>query len=419
MDLAGLNLIAARFGVRFLAGQTDTISIPIANDHPLFDGVADMIFGNGTTLEVLAGAEPATQVLLESHSQRAMGPVGVLATHQRGKVLLFGDAGTFGNAHTFRSDIGQAKFLKQMIFGLLPAGPAPRYGWEEGMQFRVNLKQEQIISGYPEFMQIFNLPRPEGTEVFTSAMRQIDLEASGGHAGAFGSRDFVSAVSGREAAFDLSIGASVGRGFQVSWSDSKGTLSAKLLPKGRLVNPGVPDGDGLTAWQSILLNDAICAPLKNYAQFGEKWKAEGLVSLPHAQLTMSPNLVPAFSDYIFEGQAEYQGKACYLFSRVTRLEGESWSTSDLVEPQYAMQFDAREIEIQAGGLMAVAKYWISQDGLLPVHTEMKVSAALWWHDPRFPSKYVGTHDSKNYENWETVSFNATYGRVLSVDFELQ
>jgi hypothetical protein len=101
------------------------------------------------------------------------------------------------------------------------------------------------------------------------------------------------------------------------------------------------------------------------------------------------------------------------------LEGKSWSTSDLVGPEFAMQFNALEIEIQAGGLMAVAKYWISQDELLPVHTEMKVSAALWWRDPRFPSKYVGTHDSKNYENWETFSFNATYGRVLSVDFELQ
>lgn len=419
IDFAGLNLIAERFGVLFLAGQTDTISIPIANDHPLFDGVDDMIFGNGTTLEVLASAEPTTQVLLESHSQRALGPVAVLATHQRGKVLLFGDAGTFGNAHVFRSDIGQAEGLKQMIFGMLPDGPAPRYGWKEGLQIRVDLKQEQIVSGYPEFMQIFNLPRPEGTKIYSAGMRQIDLEASGGSADAIGSRDYVSAVSSREATFDLAFGASDGRGFQVSWSAPQGALSARLLPTGRLVNPGIPGGDELIAWQAVLLNEAVGAPLKSYALPGEKWTAEGLVSLPHVQLAMSPRLVNTSSSYRFDGKADYHGKPCYLFSRVTRLEGKDWSTADLVGLEYAMQFNAREIEIQAAGQLAVAKYWISQDTLLPVHTEVNVSAALWWRDPRFPSKYVGTHDSKNYENWETISFVASYGRVLTVDFEVQ
>lgn len=419
IDFAGLNRIAQRFGVRFLATQTDTISIPIANDHPLFDGVKDIIFGNGTTLEVLPSAEPTTQVLLESHNQRALGPVGVLATHQRGKVLLFGDAGTFGNAHVFRSDIGQAEGLKQMMFGLLPDGPAPRYGWEEGLQVRVRLKQEQILSGYPEFMEIFSLPHPEGTEVYTSGMRQIDLEASGGSADAFGSRDYVSAVCSREATFDLAIGASDGRGFAVSWSDPQGALTAKLLPTGRLVNPGIPEGDDLIAWQAVLLNEAVGAPLKSYALPGEKWTAEGLVSLPHVQLAMSPRLVKSSSSYRFEGKADYHGKPCFVFSRVTRLEGKDWSTADLVGAEYAMQFNAREIEIQAAGQLVVARHWISQDALLPVHTEVNVTAALWWRDPRFPSRYVGTHDSKNYENWETVNFVATYGRVLTVDFEVQ
>ncbi|MEZ5277027.1 MAG: hypothetical protein R3F07_11655 [Opitutaceae bacterium] len=419
IDFAGLNLIAERFGVRFLPGQTDTISIPIANDHPLFDGVDDMIFGNGTTLEVLASAEPTTQVLLESHSQKALGPVAVLATYQRGKVLLFGDAGSFGNAHVFRSDIGQAEGLRQMVFGLLPDGPAPRYGWKEGLQMRVHLKQEQIVSGYPEFMQIFKLPLPEGTQTYASGMRQIDLEASGGAADAFGSRDFVSAVFSREAVFDLDIGASDGRGFPVSWSDPRGGLTAKLLPNGRQVNPGVPKGEDLIAWQAVLLNDAVGAPLRSYALPGEKWTAEGLVSLPHAQLLMSPRRVNAPSDFLFEGKADYRGVPCYLFSRVTRLEGEDWSPDDIVGREFAMQFNARGIKIVGGGQLAVAKYWISQDALLPVHTEVKVSAALWWHDGRFPSRYVGTHDSKNYENWETVNFVASFGRVLTVDFEVQ
>ncbi|MEJ1972473.1 MAG: hypothetical protein WDM96_08480 [Lacunisphaera sp.] len=81
-----------------------------------------------------------------------------------------------------------------------------------------------------------------------------------------------------------------------------------------------------------------------------------------------------------------------------------------------MQFSARDIHLLNAGQLAVAHYWISKDTLLPRHTEVKVSAALWWRDPRFPSQYIGTHDSKNHENWTTINLNLTYGRVLSVDF---
>ena len=418
-DLVGLNLIAQKFGVRFLARQTDTISIPIPNDHALFDGVRDIIYGNGTTLEILPSAEPATQILLESHSPRALGPVAVLATHRKGKVLVIGDAGSFGNAHIFRSDIGQAQGLQQMIYGLLPDGPVPRYGWHEGMQLKVHLKQEQIISGYPEFMQIFDLPRPAGTKVYSSMMRDIDLAAAGAPSIGFGRRDFVSAVSLREAVLDLVIGSSDSRSFKISWRDAQGSLPAKLLPSGRLIAPGIPIGDELIAWQSVLLNDVVCAPLKAYAQPGDKWWAEGMAGLPQAQLTMSPRLVPILSHYKFEGESTYEGKECYLFSRVTRLEGKNWTPSDLIGTEYAMQFHAHEIEIQAGGQLAIAKYWIGKASLLPVHTEITVSAAFWWRDPRFPAKYIGTHDSKNYENWAFINLNATYGRKLTVDFELK
>jgi len=418
VDFVGLNRIAHKFGVQFLAKQTNTISIPIANDHPVFDGPKDIIFGNGTTVEILGTAEPTTQVLLESHSDTALGPVAVLATYGKGKVLMFGDAGTFGNAHAFRSDIDHAQALRQMMLALLPDGPAPRYGWKADMKLRVKVKQEQIVSGYPEFMRVFNLPHPEGTKVFTSGMRQIDLEASGGSAGLVASKDFVSVVSKQDAKFDLSIGESDGRRFQIAWSDSQGSLDAKLLPSGRFVTPGIPDSGTLVDWQSILLNDVIGAPLKAYAQPGEKWSAEGLASLPQLQLTMATRLEQASSDYAFEGEADYQGTPCYLFSRVTRLEGKDWAPIDLIDPAYAMQFNERDIEIQAGGQLAVAKYWISRDSLLPVHTEIKVSASIWWQDSRFPAKYVGTHDSKNYENWEAINFVATYGRVLTADFEV-
>ena len=306
-----------------------------------------------------------------------------------------------------------------MILGLLPDGPVPRYGWKEGMELRVKLKQETIVSGYPEFMQMFKLPRPEGTTVHTSGMRQIDLEASGGSSGAFGSRDFVSAVLNREAVFDLRIGEADGHGHRVTWSEGTGELPATLLPSGRFLRPGVPVGENLVQWQDVLLTEAMAAPLKAYAQPGEQWTADGLAGLPHAQLGMSPRLVPARSDFTFEGEAVHEGRPCYLIKRVTRLEGKDWNSGDIVDPEYGMQFNARDITIQAGGQMAVGKYWIDRETLLPVHTEIRVSAAIWWRDPRFPAKYVGTHDSKNYENWETINFNATFGRVLVVDFELE
>lgn len=418
-DFTGLNRIAQRFGVEFLATQTDTISIPIPHDSPWFDGVRDMIFGNGTTLKILDSAESGTEVLFESHSKRALGPVAVIATHGKGKVLLFGDAGTFGNAHAFRSDLDHDQALRQMILGLLPDGPVPHYGWKEGMKLRVKLKQEKIISAYPEFMQMFKLPRPDGTKVYASGMRQIDLDATGGNAATFGSRDFVSAVSTREAVFNLKIGKSDGRGYRATWSDSIGELPATLLPKGRFLSPGIPVGEELIQWQGILLNEAIGAPLKAYAQPGERWTADSLASLPHAQLRMSSRLVPASSDYTFEGESVYEGQPCYLIKQVTRLEGKNWNPSDIVGPEYAMQFSAQEITIQAGGQLAIGHYWINRDTLLPVRAEIRVSATMWWRDPRFPAKYLGTHDSKNYENWETINFNATFGRVLGVDFELE
>ncbi len=417
VDFAGLNRIARRFGVEFQAAQTDTISIPVPADSPWFDGVADIIFGNGTTLKVLDSAEPTTAVILESHSERAPGPVAVIATHGQGKVLLFGDAGTFGNAHAFRGDIGQAEGLRQMLLALLPDGPLPRYGWESGQKFRVKLKQEKIVSGYPEFMQMFQMPRAEGTEVFTSGMRQIDLEAAGG--GSFGSRDFVSAVSTQEAEFDLEIGESKGHASQAVWQDGEGELSAMVLPNGRLISPGVPTSERLVQWQNVLLNEVIAAPLKSYAQVGEQWTADGLASLPQARLSLVSKLVPAEFDYTFAGEATHDGRPCYLIKQVARLEGEDWNPADIVGPEYAMQFNALDITMQAGGQLAIGHYWIDRETLLPVHAEIRVSATIWWQDPRFPAKYIGTHDSKNYENWETINFNATFGRVLKIDFELQ
>jgi len=419
LDFVGMNRIARRFGVQFLGKQTDTLSIPIANDHPIFDGVPGIIFGNGTTLEVLPSASADTTVILAADHGSSPGPVGVIASHGEGKALFFGDAGTFGNAHTFRDDLGHDRALRQMMFALLPDGPAPRYRFSEDTKLRVKIQQEQILSGYPEWMRVFNLPRNKGGLIYTSGMRQIDLEASGGSATNFASHDFVSVVANQAVDLHLAIGAANGRSHALSFQQGDDSLRARILPSGRIIDPAVPSSRDLAAWQATLTNELILGPLKPYALPGESWPAAGLAAVPQLQLTTSPHFVSADSTITFEGPRDYQGRPCFLFRKVTRLNGKNWAPESLVSPEYAMQFNSREIAILAAGLHSVAHYWVSADSLLPVRTEIKVASALWWKDDRFPARYLGTHDSMNYENWETKNFNATYGRTLTADFEVE
>lgn len=64
----------------------------------------------------------------------------------------------------------------------------------------------------------------------------------------------------------------------------------------------------------------------------------------------------------------------------------------------------------------VSEYWIHRTTKLPVHTKVSTTATVWWEDRRFPAKYVGSHDSKNNENWESRNFVIIYGRVLEANF---
>ena len=417
-DVKGMNMIGQQFGVQFQAAQTDTISIPIPPDHAAFDDASSIIFGNGTTIEITPVEGSETIVLLESHSERALGPVATITKHGQGKVLLFGDAGTFGNAHTFRQDIGQSDSLKQLIYALLPDGALPRYSWKEGTSLQIKVQQEQIISGYPEFLRVFKFPQPEGSRVYTSGMREIDLAASGAST-SFGSRDFASVVAQNEGTFELEIGASNAAGNLATCSDDQGSMQAKLMPSGRALNPTLPSSSKLVQWQTHLLHELIAAPLRPYAQPGETWSAHGLVALPHGQLSMTPKWVEASSDYQMIGSTDWNGTACVLIRQITQVDSTDWDPADLVEPAYSALFNREEITFQAGGLYRVAHYWISQETQLPVHTEITVASTLWWTDPKFPAKYLGTHDSKNYENWETINFNLSFGRTLTADFEVQ
>jgi hypothetical protein len=413
-DWAGMNTVARRFGLRFAAVQTETILIPIPADDPHFDGPGAMIFGNGTTVEILPEAEGRAEVWLENTREQAPGPVAVMTRHGQGKVLLFGDAGTLGNAHAFRGDVGHVRAVREMMLGLLDDGPVPRYGWEEGQRFQVRVEQEQIISGYPEFLEVFKLPQAEGTEVFTSGMRLIDLQSAG--ANAVGSKDFVSAVSRQEATFAMEVGATEGSGHDLTWRDEAGGFGSTVLGSGRQVRSTAPRGDTLVAWHGSLLHELLLAPLRAHAQAGDRWQARHPVRLPNLQLGPTARWEEAMVDTEFVGEAEQAGRPCYVFAQIVLLEDQDWTVADLVEDAYAVRFDPTMLAVQAGGQLVVARYWIDRDSLLPVRSELRVSAAVWWNDNRFPASYIGSHDSKNYENWETTNFVVSYGRTLTAEF---
>lgn len=415
-DFAGMNLIGARFGAQFLPTQTDTISVPIAPDHPVFDGVSDIIFGNGATLAIAEKSSLDAVVLMASHREGVEGPVAVLITHGKGKVLMLGDAGTLGNAHAFRGDTGHAEGLRQMMFALLPDGPMPHYGWSKGSALQVNVREEQVVSGYPEFMDVFGLPYPDGTTVYSSGMRQIDLEASGASANAATSKDFVSVVSERSGEFTLRIGEASGGGFAVDWQIGDQAVAAKLMPNGRMRESEMPQGRAGIDWSPVLMNEVIGGPLRTYALPGDNWSASRLVRWPQLQLGAAARHENTEGTFHFVGEEDYAGEPCFRFKRVVELDGSAWSMGDLVDAEYAAHIESRGLVVQAGGMLTVSEYWISRTTHLPVYTKVSTTATVWWEDPRFLAKYVGSHDSKNYENWERINFVVTYGRVLEADF---
>ena len=416
LDFAGLNEIGRRFGAQFIASQTDTILVPIPPDHAVFDGVSDIIFGNGALVDIAPEANARTTVLMSSHREGVEGPVAVLIEYGQGKVILLGDAGTLGNAHAFRGDTGHAEGLRQMMFALLPDGPMPRYGWAEGTSLRVDIREEQVISGYPEFMDVFRLPHAEGTQVFSSGMRQIDLQASGVEAGTAQSKDFVSAVRERTGEFSLSLGATDGRTHAAEWQHGDQAVKAQLKANGRQTGTELMGAGALRDWMAVLEHEVLVAPLKTYALPGDQWTTEVLARLPQLQLGDVARLELTDARYEFLGESDFAGQPCFRFKRVVELEGGDWAVADLVNAANAAQVQSWGLEVQAGGMMVVLEYWIHQESRLPVHTRVSTTASIWWEDPRFPAKYVGSHDSRNYENWETTNFVVTYGRVLEADF---
>ena len=424
-DYVGMNRIARKFGIELQLAETGTLTVPPASDDPIFHDIDNIIYGNGNTLHVLPEANPATKVVLRDPREGKDGaPLAVIAPHGRGRVLIFGDAGTFGNAHLFRDDLNHAQALAQMIDGLLPDGPLPAYGWKKGQRLRVRLQHEQLFSGYEHENRLMALPMPERRIRVESKPRAHDLaSAPSGTAGAVAAADttrYTTNLLKDAAAFTLSIGAFDGRAFAATWQgDSKQRIRIRLLPRGTVIDASVPAEGDLAHWQWALGHELFCTPLPAYARPGDTWEADGMTPLPHGQLSPTPTLARAHGTYRFEGEVTYAGRACFLITRAARVDSKGWRFQDLVHPAYVNQFGPEQIELMAGGQLAVSKFWIDKQSRLPVRTELTISSSVWWKDRLYRDRYEGGHDWRTFETWRTVNFIGDFGRRLVAEFEVE
>lgn len=419
MDWDGMNRVARRFGVEFLEEETGILSLPLDNDSPLFDGVKGMIFGNGTTLRLLRSAATPVMTLKDPREGKANGIVGTIVPYGRGRVLAFGDGGTFGNAHMFRSDISHARAVRQMFYGLLPDGPAPAYGWSEGLRLRVRLSQEQFAAGYPEENRLLNLPATPGTEDIVAKPRAIDVAHANGDTTSRDKTRYLCRRYRNGTVVDIDIGAPSGDGFSTVWTDEAGNrMTGVILPKGAMVDTSAP-APALAEWQWALAGEVFCAPLKGYIRPGESWTADDCVPLFHAQLQPTPVTVPSQSTFRFEGEEECDGRPCFLFSRTRFVERADCRFQDFVQPEYLEQFGPENATLLSIGEMAVTRYWISRDALLPVRTELRVSGTVWWYDKKYPERFEGEHDWRTFENLRHINFVTSFGRVLTAEFEVR
>jgi hypothetical protein len=417
----GLNAIAKRFGLRFAANATDTLLIPIKNDDPVFSDVRNIVYGNGTIIEPLPGTGYDASVLVESNNPKVPGAVAIRVRFKKGTVLALGDAGILGNAYALRSGIDQAQALAQMMHCLLPEGPLRRYGWQSGLQLKIKLWHQEIISGYPAELRLFDLPRDGRTKYVEAPIREIDRQAAHSSAsGDSGLRGFASAMADWKTEVDLKVGAFDGRAYEATWTDEKGgQLISRLTPRGNVLNLGLGAPE-LASWRWALAGEIIMAPLDPVAQVGDVWGRKTLVPLPDAQLGEAPRIREAESTIKFEGVEDCLGKHCYVLSKTAMVEMPQMTPQDLVHSAYSDYFDSKDIRLTSTGQVLFVKTWIDQESLLPIKTELRSASTFWWEDERQPDMFLSTHDvMRIYENINTVRHVVSFGRVLTAEFEVQ
>lgn len=422
-DLPGINLIAQRFGLRFAAKTTTTLLIPIPRDNPIFSGPKNLIYGNGTIIEHGDAPARGTTVLLASCNPEVTGAVAVRVRYKRGTVLALGDAGTLGNAHALRSESDQADAIRQMMQSLLPDGPLPAYRWSSGLRMRVKLFHQQIVTGYPDELRLLDLPMDPRVNFVESSMRELDRQSANPGvqpAKVTRERGFASVIAEWSAVATLSIGKFDGRAFDSLWSDEHGQgIPCRVTPRGEIIDTR-PEPSALTPWRWALTNAAILSPLNPSARVGEEWTRKLMTPLPQAQLPQVPRMREVQGTVKFEGIEEYKGRQCFVLSQTVELSPLEMKPQDLVNPDYEDYFNQRNIRFTSSGQLAYVKAWIDQASLLPVKTELRSSSSFWWADDDQPDLFLSNHDAKRiYENVRATRHIATFGRLLTAEFEIE
>jgi hypothetical protein len=426
-DRRGMNLVARPFGFQFEATTSQTLLIPIARDHPVFVGVPNLIYGNGTTIEYRDVPPSNLTVLAESTNEKVPGAVAIRVRYKQGTVLALGDSGTLGNAHALRSESGQADALYQMMHCLLPDGPLPAYGWRKGLRMRVKLWHQEVMSGYPNELRLFDLPLSAGAKLVEADLRDIDLKSAGTANGApppppaAVKRGFASAVAEWRKDLTLSLGAFDGKAYRATWSAGQGNdLRCRLTPRGITLDQEVGSPE-LAPWRWALANAVLVSPLDPVAQVGDEWEAPMLLTpLPNAQLEQSPGLREADGKVKFQGTELCRGKDCFVLGSTVVLKTSEFHPQDLVNSAYADYFSRQDIRLSSAGQLVYVKTWIEKATGLPVRTELRATSDFWWEGSDQPDGFISTHDAKRiYEDRKTTRRVVTFGRLLTADYEVE
>jgi len=427
IDLTGMNLVASRFGLEFLAKTTRSMSIPIPRDHPVFFGVRGILYGNGTTIRVHPHADARATVLLESTNAEVPGAVAVRVRFDGGTVLALGDAGTLGNGNMVRDDVGQPDAVAQLFHCLRPDGPLPAYGWKEGLKLQVRLRDEIAASAYPEVLRCLDLPLDAAARVLNRRPRALDVqsaqpeqspaaETAKSDAEMQKNRYLVARASwDLDAA--LEIQAFDGRAFSSRWAGPDGAkLTCRLTPRGELLDPSA-EANGLDSWRWALLNEVFVNPLDGYAQPGDEWDSPVMIALPQAQLQQVSTTRRATGHFRFEGRQSCRGRSCFLISKTVSLPLDDVRPQDLVAPQYAANFDQMNVQFREGRQTCVAKTWVDEVTRLPVKTVVRWSAVFWWTDRSADDQFISDHDYVCYEHRLEKRRVMTIGRLLVAEFD--
>jgi hypothetical protein len=434
LDLAGMNLVASRFGLEFLAKTTRTISIPIPRDHPVFFGVRGILYGNGTTIRVHPQADARATVLLESSNPEVPGAVAVRVRFDGGTVLALGDAGTLGNGNMARDDVGQPDAVAQLFHCLLPDGPLPAYGWKEGLKLQVRLRDEMAASAYPEVLRCLDLPLDAAARVLIRMPRALDVQSArpdksspaetAKPAAETAKSDaemhknrFLLARASWDLDAELEIQAFDGRTFAACWAGPDGAeLACRLTPRGELLDPAAEAGE-LDSWRWALLNEVFVNPLDGYAQPGDEWDSPVMMALPQAQLQQVSTTHRATGHFRFEGRQSCRGRSCFLISKSVDLPLDDVRPQDLVAPQYAANFDQMNVQFRVGRQTCVVKTWVDEVTRLPVKTVARWSAVFWWTDRSADDQFISDHDHVSYEHRLEQRRVMTIGRLLVAEFD--